>query len=488
MSHVRVLPPRLTLAVVAAVAAALTAVSGSGTTAARADTPSTTGRAQQFGLAAGCCTPAGVTLGDQVAGYAATGAGWARLGFDWSSTESSPGTYTWSRDAVVSAFHSTGMKVLGVVAYSPRWAADPTCYQSYGSHCPPVDPATFASFVSALVERYDGDGIDDAPGSPRVDAWEIWNEPNLASFWRPTPSPTAYAALLRGAYDAVHAADSSATVVSAGLSPAGGTFAPTKFLASMYLAGAAGTFDALGFHPYSYPADPTKIASWNAWQQMFTAFPTVGLPDSLRSLMVTYGDGAKQIWATEYGAPTGGDTNGDGVSKCDSDGVVATGEDSCVTEARQATLLSDAYTQWRSYPWAGPLFWYSYQDLATGGLNIQNNFGLIRTDGSHKPAYDAYVAAVQAALPDTTAPTAPTGLRGTAGRTSVSLSWQPSSDDRGVTGYLVYRNGVKVTTTTGTSAVVGGLSRKTSYAFSVAARDAAGNVSPTSAPVTVRTS
>ena len=381
----------LALAATSAILSAAAATSSASTTTAAA-------RAQQFGIATGCCTPTGVSVDDQVAGMAATGAGWVRMDFPWSSTEPSRGTYSWGRDATVSHFSSVGMKVLGVIAYSPKWASDPACSATYGTKCPPLANSDFANYASALAERYDGDGVNDAPGSPRVDAWEIWNEPNLANFWRPTPNPQAYTALLKAAYSAIHAAAPAATVVSAGLSPAGGTFAPLKFLSAMYAAGAHGSFDALGFHPYSYPYLPTKVASWNAWQQMFTSFASVGQPDSLRSLMVANGDSAKKIWATEYGAPTGGDTNGDGVINCDNDGVLTTGEDNCLTEAQQAVMVSTAYTQWRTYTWAGPLFWYAYQDLNTGTNNIENNFGLVRSDGTQKPAYTAYVTAATAAM------------------------------------------------------------------------------------------
>ncbi|MCK1820754.1 carbohydrate binding domain-containing protein [Streptomyces sp. XM83C] len=90
---------------------------------------------------------------------------------------------------------------------------------------------------------------------------------------------------------------------------------------------------------------------------------------------------------------------------------------------------------------------------------------------------------------DTQAPTAPTGLTST-GKTSssVSLSWNASSDNVGVTGYDVYNGSTKATTVTGTSATVGGLSAGTSYTFTVRARDAAGNTSAASNAVTVTTS
>ena len=89
---------------------------------------------------------------------------------------------------------------------------------------------------------------------------------------------------------------------------------------------------------------------------------------------------------------------------------------------------------------------------------------------------------------DTQAPTAPGGLAST-GRTSssVSLSWNASTDNVGVTGYDVYSGSSVVASATGTSATVTGLAASTAYTFTVKARDAAGNTSAASAPVSVTT-
>ncbi|MFD0687579.1 glycosyl hydrolase family 18 protein [Actinomadura fibrosa] len=89
---------------------------------------------------------------------------------------------------------------------------------------------------------------------------------------------------------------------------------------------------------------------------------------------------------------------------------------------------------------------------------------------------------------DTAAPTAPGNLRSTGKTaTSVTLAWDASSDNVGVTGYDVYNGGTKADTVTGTTATVSGLSAKTAYTFTVKARDAAGNTSPASAAVSVTT-
>lgn len=89
--------------------------------------------------------------------------------------------------------------------------------------------------------------------------------------------------------------------------------------------------------------------------------------------------------------------------------------------------------------------------------------------------------------PDTTAPTAPTGLAGTATASSALLSWTAATDDTGVTAYDVYRDGAKVGSTAGTAYTDTGLTASTAYSYSVRARDAAGNESAASAPAAVTT-
>ncbi|CAM5346307.1 carbohydrate binding domain-containing protein [Streptomyces canus] len=89
---------------------------------------------------------------------------------------------------------------------------------------------------------------------------------------------------------------------------------------------------------------------------------------------------------------------------------------------------------------------------------------------------------------DTQAPSAPGSLRST-GKTSssVSLAWNASSDNVGVTAYDVYSGSNQVLSVSGTSATVSGLAASTSYTFTVKARDAAGNVSAASNAVSVTT-
>lgn len=80
-------------------------------------------------------------------------------------------------------------------------------------------------------------------------------------------------------------------------------------------------------------------------------------------------------------------------------------------------------------------------------------------------------------IPDTTAPGTPPGLAATPALLSVQLSWNPSTDDVGVTGYEVRRGNTLLATVTGTSYTDTGLDYNTPYNYSVKALDAASNAS-----------
>ncbi|MGZ5534094.1 MAG: DUF7402 domain-containing protein [Methylobacter sp.] len=89
---------------------------------------------------------------------------------------------------------------------------------------------------------------------------------------------------------------------------------------------------------------------------------------------------------------------------------------------------------------------------------------------------------------DTTAPSAPSSLGATAGSsTQVSLVWNASTDNVGVTGYRIYRNGTQINTSTATSFTDTTVTAGTSYSYTIKAYDAAGNLSASSNTATVNT-
>jgi len=89
---------------------------------------------------------------------------------------------------------------------------------------------------------------------------------------------------------------------------------------------------------------------------------------------------------------------------------------------------------------------------------------------------------------DTQAPTIPTNLAvSNVTETTASLSWTASTDNVGVTEYEVFSSGTSLGTVTSTGANLTGLTANTSYTYTVAAKDAAGNISAQSNSVSFTT-
>ncbi|HSB85847.1 MAG TPA: Ig-like domain-containing protein, partial [Ilumatobacteraceae bacterium] len=135
--------------------------------------------------------------------------------------------------------------------------------------------------------------------------------------------------------------------------------------------------------------------------------------------------------------------------------------------------------------------------VGTSTTTSFNDTGLTAntTYGYSVNAYDAagnasaQTAVINATtLADTSSPTVPTGLTATAvSSTQVNLTWAASTDNVGVTGYDVFRDGVQLTTVGSTSYINTGLTADTTYSYTVRARDAAGNLSAQTPAVNVTT-
>src|SRR5882762_9678204 len=130
----------------------------------------------------------------------------------------------------------------------------------------------------------------------------------------------------------------------------------------------------------------------------------------------------------------------------------------------------------------------TYADAGLSAATTYSYTVAARDAAGNISPYSASVSVTTASVADTTPPSTPTGLTGAAaGSTGVNLSWSASTDNVGVTGYIVRRNGVQIATPATTSYTDTGLSAATTYSYSVSARDAAGNISPNSASVSVTT-
>jgi len=107
---------------------------------------------------------------------------------------------------------------------------------------------------------------------------------------------------------------------------------------------------------------------------------------------------------------------------------------------------------------------------------------------SNESAPSSALSVTTSAALDTEAPSVPMGLASSSLTSSgVTIDWSDSSDNVGVTGYRVFRDGVQIATTTTTTYVDSGLSASTTYSYTVSAYDAASNESAPSSALSVTT-
>src|SRR4030081_80786 len=97
-------------------------------------------------------------------------------------------------DRIVDAITQTGLRVIARVDNQPKWAAASVTWPGSG---PPDNPKDWADYLTALATRY----------KRRIQAYEIWNEPNLDREWgNKKTDPNAYASMLKASYQAIKAA------------------------------------------------------------------------------------------------------------------------------------------------------------------------------------------------------------------------------------------------------------------------------------------
>jgi chitodextrinase len=124
------------------------------------------------------------------------------------------------------------------------------------------------------------------------------------------------------------------------------------------------------------------------------------------------------------------------------------------------------------------------------GLSPQTGytFSVQAIDNGGHFSSKATTAVTTAAGPSSQAPSKPTGLSVTGRNSStISLGWDASLDDGQVTGYRIYRDGVKIAASSGTSFTDSGLGAVTSHTYSIRAVDDDGLFSASSASITAQT-
>ena len=315
----------------------------------------------------------------QLSTIAAGGVTWIREDFLWAALEPQAGTWNWTdTDNLMTAAASTGVHVLAILGYSAPWASsDPTGGGS--QYYPPRNDSDYASFAGAVVARYGPGGTFWAEHlslqPDPVTAVELWNEAYGYWDWLPNPDPAAYDRLVRAAVSSIRAVVPSEKILASGTLNDVHSDGTSVGWISTLLAddpGLGSVIDAWAIHPYP---DPNNLGPYDTSEDVQWEYGRVA---TIRQAELNAGV-SLPLWITEVGWST------------------APGASSAVDETTQAQYTHDAIYRARN-DWAGyvPMIFIYDWERSTGTTgDVEGNYGLMRSDGSLKPAWSSIVGLIK---------------------------------------------------------------------------------------------
>jgi polysaccharide biosynthesis protein PslG len=294
----------------------------------------------------------------------------------WSITDPTPaaGDEDWSSvDPIVGGAARNGVEILPFFFGTPQWAA-----QLDGRNCQPVKCGTFApkkkaaleaweTYLGAVVDRYGPNGTfwTDNPSIPKLPfrTYQIWNEMNSTTFFKPKASAKHYAKLLSASADAIRPKDPSADIVLGGMAELAGSkkaIDASDYLRSLYrVRGVEKDFDGVAIHPYG--ASVRKVGD-----QI----------ELFRKVMKQSGDAGAGLWVTEIGA--GSATGGNPLNR---------------GKQGQARLLTDTFKYFeknRRKLRIQNVDWFSWMDSKVSICEWCKTSGLFKSGLREKPAWRAF--------------------------------------------------------------------------------------------------
>jgi hypothetical protein len=296
--------------------------------------------------------PQGAQLDFLLGRVQAAGIDWVRIDFVWADVETSPGVFDWSvYDGIAAAATARGINVFATLAYTPQWATHGPATTGV-----PDDPAAWADFCARAARRY----------ASSIHFWGLWNEPNLPRFWSGSRQQYIDDILIPGA-DAIHQASATARVGGPELAHVAST---QWFYWLRDILGQAGNrLDFVTHHVYDSDGNRAVTDRLNG-STPFGGDPSLWtlVEPSVKEVLKDAHGWGKPFWLTETGWQSG-----------------------AVSEGTQATwyagLLSDWFAGQGGQEWINQIFFYEIEDPPPPP---SLTWGVLRSDGSPKPAYVAY--------------------------------------------------------------------------------------------------
>lgn len=265
---------------------------------------------------------------------------WIRTGANWSAVEIRKGSFDWTQvDRVVNYADSHDLSILFVIAYTPGWANG-----NKGFTYPPDNVNDWENFVRITVNRY----------KDKVKYWNIWNEPNSLDFFALGKDVFVEKIFLPAAR-VIRSTDPGAFIVGPGLAHLNSLNAEWYFWLKYILTQCSDYIDIVSHQIYK-----------NEGVYYLYELLEIGeaLIPSVQSIIEETGNGSKPLWITE----TGWNTRE-------------------FSESVQADRYLEMLQQQREKRYPDKIFFYEIIDDPAPGIDP---WGILRSDGSEKPAYNVY--------------------------------------------------------------------------------------------------
>ncbi len=315
------------------------------------------------------------------------GATWVRVAVFWAELQpTEETTIDWTPvDAGFQRLADLGLRPIVVLRAIPPWAA--TEHPTLHDHpsCGPVRADkmdAYLDFVETLVRRYSRPPYN-------VKYWEVYNEPDKIHRLYPGVDIGGcfgeiwyddYVRILRSVYQRVKAVDPESVVVFGGVAhdwfyyyrtdpswdyPTDGLFDPYFLDEVIDIRRGGDWFDRMNFHTYY---------AWRwFWEYYGYGKDVLAKYNYIKEQMTKYGYADKKIIITETG-----------MRSYDPDNP---GE---ISEEAQANYVLKLFARILTVMYDEPFIWYTIRDTGPYEVSSSNSHGLLRLDGSHKPAYDVF--------------------------------------------------------------------------------------------------
>ncbi len=214
--------------------------------------------------------------------------------FKWDDVQRVRENYDWTiPDAFVKKVQAENIRLLVLIHPFAQWDQPTKTSMNYDK---PNDMTAFKRFIAKLVERYDGDGVDDMQGLLYpIKYYEIGNEPELGTFGDSPGTFNDFMNTVKAARDTARVVYPNVKIVIGGTSPVYdgvvgfNTDVDAFWKGALNRTNVGNYFDVFNFH---------------FWVGEYTQDVSVYI-DYWTQLLSTYGLSGKEIWITETGTYSG---------------------------------------------------------------------------------------------------------------------------------------------------------------------------------------